>query len=199
MLNLADSEQAVSVLSAAFQDDPTCRWLFNYRSQRYRRRMAKYFRATHEDHMRQQQPALGLWLGGDLVGVAYLRRDRAGLSYRGRLMVLLCTLEGGCLFRAALYKKRVQSRYPSGPSHFLSLLAVQPSHQGRGYGRALLNAAHALADNDAASGGIILETANPRNIPFYEAAGYRTVDTVSVGNVVQTLMERAPAVQPAGV
>jgi GNAT superfamily N-acetyltransferase len=193
MISSADSHQATTVLSAAFHADPTFEWLFNRDSIRYARRLMRFLRAAHEYHLDQQQPALGLWLAGQLIAVAYVRRPYFDLRYAALFRLLSNTFEGGSIFRIALYKERVERHYPTSPHHALFLLAVQPSHQGRGYGRALLQAVHLFAAAEPRFSGITLDTGNPRNIPFYEAAGYRSVATVRFGNVVETVMEYRPS------
>jgi len=50
------------------------------------------------------------------------------------------------------------------------MIGVDPSMQGRGLGRLLLDALGHVADRRAEA--IYLETANPRNVVLYERAGY---------------------------
>jgi len=59
---------------------------------------------------------------------------------------------------------------PDEPYVYVSLLAVRPSHQRGGRGRALLNAA--LADADALGVPVHLTTANPDNLPYYAGFGF---------------------------
>jgi GNAT superfamily N-acetyltransferase len=61
-------------------------------------------------------------------------------------------------------------RRPREAHWYLSLLAVRASSRGQGVGSALL--ANWLGQVDAAEGSAWLETDEPRNLPFYRAAGF---------------------------
>jgi predicted N-acetyltransferase YhbS len=54
----------------------------------------------------------------------------------------------------------------------LDQIAVEPTRQGEGIGRALIE--HGLAMSQAAGQGAYLETGNPRNVAYYERFGFRT-------------------------
>ena len=53
---------------------------------------------------------------------------------------------------------------------YLSIIAIAPEAQGQGLGRLLL--APTLAEADAAGAVCYLETFSPRNLTFYERAGF---------------------------
>jgi ribosomal protein S18 acetylase RimI-like enzyme len=55
---------------------------------------------------------------------------------------------------------------------YLSIVAIAPETQGRGYGARLL--APTLAEADAATAVCYLETFNPRSLRFYERLGFET-------------------------
>ncbi|EPT01389.1 hypothetical protein FOMPIDRAFT_1120465 [Fomitopsis schrenkii] len=59
-------------------------------------------------------------------------------------------------------------------------LAAHPKRQGRGYGKALLNAANAKAD--ALGLTTWLASSNINNTAFYESCGFKTVREFSVGD-----------------
>lgn len=62
-----------------------------------------------------------------------------------------------------------------GPHHHLNMVGVRRSRHGRGLARPLLDAVHALADADPASGGVSLTTETAENVPLYEHFGYRVL------------------------
>lgn len=57
-----------------------------------------------------------------------------------------------------------------GPHWYLVVLGVEPAHQGRGLGRALLQPV--LARADAGGYPVYLETAHARNLEFYDRFGF---------------------------
>lgn len=56
------------------------------------------------------------------------------------------------------------------PHHYLSILGVDPDHQGQGIGGALLRPMLQRADHEGAV--CYLETTRPQNVPFYERHGF---------------------------
>jgi GNAT superfamily N-acetyltransferase len=60
--------------------------------------------------------------------------------------------------------------HPAEPHLFVSMLAVDPAHQRRGVGRALLTAALERADGYGVP--TYLDTAKPENVPYYASFGF---------------------------
>lgn len=68
-----------------------------------------------------------------------------------------------------------QRHHPRRPLHwFLAVLGVDPEHQGRGLGTALVR--HALDRYDQEGTPAYLETTNPANPPFYQRFGFEIRD-----------------------
>lgn len=59
------------------------------------------------------------------------------------------------------------------PHWYLAFLAVDPPHQGGGIGRDLIEPGIAAARHDGFH--VILATANPRTLPFYDRSGFRVI------------------------
>jgi GNAT superfamily N-acetyltransferase len=85
----------------------------------------------------------------------------------------------------------VEKRHPTQPHWYLALLGVDPTRQGHGLGRALLNPVLTRCDETLESA--YLETQKPENLPFYERFGFEVIDEVSVpGSPSVWLMWRDP-------
>jgi GNAT superfamily N-acetyltransferase len=69
--------------------------------------------------------------------------------------------------------------HPREPHWYLPLMGVDPPHQGKGYGSALLR--HALIPCDRDHMLAYLESSNPKNIPLYERHGFELLGTLQVG------------------
>jgi ribosomal protein S18 acetylase RimI-like enzyme len=69
--------------------------------------------------------------------------------------------------------------HPQEPHWFLPFIGVDPSHQGKGYGGALMQ--HALVPCDRDDTLAYLESSNPKNIPLYERHGFELLGTIQVG------------------
>jgi ribosomal protein S18 acetylase RimI-like enzyme len=73
-------------------------------------------------------------------------------------------------------------KYHPKESHwYLPLIGVDPSHQGKGVGSALMKHALAACDRD----GIIayLESSNPRNVSLYERHGFEVIGEIQSGTL----------------
>lgn len=77
------------------------------------------------------------------------------------------------------------------PHRYLTLLGVDPDHQGRGVGGAVL--APGLAEADREGLMCYTETTRPRNAPFYERHGFVVVETGSIAEVPFWTFRREPA------
>jgi len=77
--------------------------------------------------------------------------------------------------RATLAKDAAR---PQSPHYYLSVLGVRPDHQSKGIGAALL--LPTLEESDREKIGSHLETANLRNIPFYERLGFRVKEKIII-------------------
>ena len=69
--------------------------------------------------------------------------------------------------------------HPSEPHWYLPLIGVDPFHQGKGYGAALMQ--HALIPCDRDRTLAYLESTNPKNISLYERHGFELLGTIQVG------------------
>jgi GNAT superfamily N-acetyltransferase len=95
--------------------------------------------------------------------------------------------------REALYMliEQMGRHHPSVPHWYLPFVGVDPVHQGRGLGGVLL--ANILRRCDAERLPAYLESTNPRNVPFYERLGFRSVGRIQAGtSPVIVPMVRAP-------
>jgi GNAT superfamily N-acetyltransferase len=70
--------------------------------------------------------------------------------------------------------------HPPDPCWYLPLIGVDPAHQGRGYGAALLQYALAQCDRDGVPA--YLESSNPRNVSLYARHGFEAIGKIQVGS-----------------
>ncbi|WP_431095423.1 GNAT family N-acetyltransferase [Polaromonas aquatica] len=69
--------------------------------------------------------------------------------------------------------------HPQEPHWYLPFIGVDPFHQGKGCGAALMQ--HALLPCDRDHTLAYLESSNPKNIPLYERQGFELLGTIQVG------------------
>ena len=84
------------------------------------------------------------------------------------------------------------------PNHYLDMIGVRRSHQGRGLARILLEAVHEHAAADERSTGVSLTTEQPANVQLYEHFGYRLRGHARVDDGLETwtLFREKPAAPP---
>jgi ribosomal protein S18 acetylase RimI-like enzyme len=70
--------------------------------------------------------------------------------------------------------------HPEEPHWYLPQIAVDPMHQGRGYGSALMR--HALLACDGDKKLAYLESSNPRNLSLYIRHGFELMGTIQVAD-----------------
>ncbi len=67
------------------------------------------------------------------------------------------------------------------PHRYLTILGVDPEHQGRGIGGAVL--APGLAEADRTGVACYTETTRARNVPFYERHGFVVIESGQIADV----------------
>jgi ribosomal protein S18 acetylase RimI-like enzyme len=153
---MTDCETAVSVLVAAFADDPVLRWLVPHpgggsEADLLFRPLVQASATQGELAVSVDGTAVAVWLrvGAHPDGVE-------GSPVPERLRVFLTLTE---------------ERHPKGREHlYLPFLGVLPGAQGRGRGGALLRDRLARADVDRVPAYV--EASSPRNRPLYERHGF---------------------------
>ena len=70
--------------------------------------------------------------------------------------------------------------HPGEPHWYLALIGVDPAHQGKGHGDALM--AYALKRCDRDQVPAYLESSNPRNVSLYRRHGFEPVGAIQAGS-----------------
>ena len=181
-----EEARLLAILTAAFVEDPTVRWLFPEQTS-YLAHFPLLARALGGAaielgtawHMKGQ-PACMLWLP---PGIAPEEQPLMEVIEKGiparRHAEVFSVLEA------------VDAAQPTEPHWYLPLIGVDPSCQGRGLGSALLRAALRVCDRDGMPA--YLEASSASSIPLYERHGFRRLTPVRVGSCpIITPMWREP-------
>jgi len=166
-----------SVLGRSFVVEPMMRWSLGDHGD-----IAERF-TTHFAHSLEGLLPLGMvWEAGDAYGAAiWFPPDGAEVwqevqSHDVRVEDL--TRDGGR--RYSEFWGWVASMLSDEPLWHLDSVGVEPEARGRGIGSELIERGLALALADRV--GAVLETGNPRNVPYYETFGFRVVDEAEAPN-----------------
>ena len=81
---------------------------------------------------------------------------------------------GGAIF------EQMAKYHPDEVHWYLPLIGVDPAHQRRGHGDALMR--YALEQIDREKVAAYLESSNPRNLSLYRRHGFEELGTIQVGS-----------------
>ena len=76
--------------------------------------------------------------------------------------------------------EQMDALHPQEAHWHLPLIGVDPAHQGKGIGSALLS--HILNACDGQNVSAYLEATNPRNVPLYKRHGFEVVGSIQVAD-----------------
>ena len=166
--------QSIDVIILAFSSDPVVRWFYPDAHQ-YLTNFPAFVRgfggrAFDNGTAYYVDGFMGaaLWLPPDVHpdedGVVELIERTVSEKAREDLLAIL---------------EQLGNFHPSEPHWYLPLIGVDPAHQGKGHGSALLK--HALIPCDKENKFAYLESTNPANIPLYERYGFELVGNLEVG------------------
>ena len=177
--------QIIDAIAMAFAADPFVRWIYPDPNQYLSniREMLIRFGGKAFDHGTAYYVdgfvGAALWLPPDI------HPDEEALGEH-----MQRTISESILEDAFSVLEQMEHCHPTDPHWYLPLLAVDPVHQGNGYGSALLKDAIAKFDTD----GMIayLESSNPRNISLYKRHGFEIITEIQAGTTPVTPMVRKP-------
>jgi len=177
----ANAPRAFAALTLDFSTDPVCRWCWPDPAVhlRFFPRFARAFGGGAFDcgtaYVDADVRGAALWLPPgaepDEAALMEIIDDSLRAERRATLLALL---------------ERMGEHHPKEEHWYLPLIGVEPMMQGRGLGQTLM--LPALARCDASGVPAYLESTNPKNVPFYERLGFRTMGRIEIG--------ACPAIEP---
>lgn len=170
-----EEDRAIATLVLAFAADPATRWTWP-ESRQYLAAMPTFVRAfggnafEHDGaHCTPDYTGVALWLPpgvhADVERIGELMESTASPSAREA---------GSAIF------EQMATYHPQEPHWYLPLIGVDPAHQGKGHGDALM--AYALDRCDRDGLPAYLESSNPRNISLYRRHGFEPIGSVQAGS-----------------
>jgi ribosomal protein S18 acetylase RimI-like enzyme len=171
----ADAERCLAALTLAFSGDPPCRWAWPD-AQQYLEAfpiLARAFGGGAIDHGTAHYyegfSGVALWLppgvAPDEEFLVKAIEDTVADERKGAMLSMF---------------EQMDALHPREPHWHLPLLGVDPAHQRKGIGSALLS--HVLNMCDAQKVSAYLEATSPRNVPLYERHGFEKVGSIEVAD-----------------
>lgn len=170
-------DQASEVLGRAFHNDQGLEYLVPNEAKRARlipsfvNRVVHYCLLYGEVYTTLAVEGVACWLPPDRPKPTHIRMLRTGLL-TGSLKFGWTGLRK--LIDIANHIEKVHRQSVPGPHWYLWWLGVEPEHQGKGIGGALMRPI--LASADAEGLPCYLETDNEMNVPFYRKHGFEVVN-----------------------
>lgn len=172
----ADVPRLVRVLADAFERDPVYEWLVPLGARRDARLCGLFelilqhlSDSFHETFCTEDASAIALWLRPGMHKVPLIRQARLLPAFSAVMGVR--NIPRG--LRLMGHMDALHARLAPEPHFYLSILGVAPQQQGRGLGGTLLEPMLERCQRERLR--VYLETAQTKNVPFYERHGFRVL------------------------
>jgi ribosomal protein S18 acetylase RimI-like enzyme len=171
----ADEVPVIDTIVLAFAADPVARWVWAD-GHRYVTSMPPLTKAFGG----RAFSAGGAHASGDCAGAALwlppgVTPDEEALGH-----VINQTVPAEIRDDVTAVFEQMAGCHPNGPHWYLPMIGVDPAHQGRGHGDALLRYALERCDRDHVPA--YLESTSLRNAALYKRHGFEALGTIQVGS-----------------
>lgn len=183
---MADTSELRSIIARAFVNDPTMTWMFPNPAHRLDSVAAwlGIFVESYVDYGNVEVvDESGVPVGVSLWHSPDQELEFPALPTRMGLLAALTDDDHANSLREAFHE--MSKVAPEAPSAYIYIMAVDPDHQGRGFGTALLK--KILSHIEESQTPAHLETTNPANVPFYESFGFRVSGQLELASGGPTL------------
>ena len=182
----AEQDTAIRAIVEGFSADPAARWMYPDSQQYWQHfpSFVKAFAGAAFDHgsadLVDGYLAAALWLPPGI------HPDEEAMGKLIRSTVPEVDQEN--VF--ALFEQ-MDRYHPAEPHWYLPMIGVDPAHQGKGFGSALLQ--HGLTQCDREDKLAYLESTTPSSVRLYQRHGFELLGTIQVGSSPQLFpMVRKP-------
>jgi len=169
-----DEVRAIDAVVLGFVADPMTRWVWP-RSHQYLAAMPRFIRAFGGP---------GFACGGglctsDFVGAALWLPPGVHPDEERLNELMEGTASPAAQGAGPAIFKQMATYHPKEPHWYLPLIGVDPAHQNKGHGDALMRYALERCDRDKLPA--YLESTNPRNVSLYRRHGFEALGTIQAG------------------
>ena len=202
LLTETQIHDAAHALARAFHDDPVCQYMIPDEQERAERMPEGFIIFATYAHLAGEAwvtagevQGAALWFPPEHTEMNSEHMETAGFQVLPSKMG-----EGPTerLFQFLGHMDEFRERDMAQPHWYLMILGVDPPVQSKGIGSALLQAVFDRADRAGVC--CYLETAQPRNVPFYRKRGFEIVveDIEPVSNIKFWTFKRQPGTSNKG-
>jgi ribosomal protein S18 acetylase RimI-like enzyme len=171
----AEEARAIDTVVLAFAADPVARWSWPL-AQAYLTSMPRLVSAFGGRAFENGSAySVGAFAGVALWIPPGVHPDEEMLA-----QIVQTTVESAIQEEVFAVFEQMAKYHPAERHWYLPLIGVDPAHQGRGYGDALMTYALQRCDRDHTPA--YLESTNPRNISLYRRHGFEALGRIQVGS-----------------
>lgn len=190
--DVARLPELARILGRAFADYPVARAAFGNAAGSPQDWFTRMGQTAMENRLIMEMPVFAAYRDGEPLGVAVLsahdRRTPPELSARFDDLMAEAGPDAQSFFEEFI--KVVDGISPTDPHVWLAILGVDPSAQGLGIGRHLIEATMEFARDAGGYVGVALDTEDTKNVGIYERCGFRVVGESAVGSMPVFVMWR---------
>lgn len=190
-------EEVVAALCDAFRDYPVMRFILKDAGEHYDELLPQLIGYFTDSRFSRNWPVLGVECEGTLVAAANVSPPQsvpAPPALEERYAALCRSIGDAAVERFGRFAEACGRLEPKEPHYSLGMVGVRSEHHGRGYGRSLLDAVHALSDSDSTSRGVALSTETPENLSLYQHFGYEILGEERIDELTTWALYRRSAV-----
>ena len=175
---LADADLIKRILLVSFKNDPHVNWLLEESKNKFKLNLLVDY-VVHqtlrkgEIYLSDHNNAVALW--------DFERNEKMSFHYIWRNLAFLIRIGIKSVIRIVKSETHVHNNFRKYPCYcHLSMIGVLPEAQGKGLASALMNPM--IQRMKEKSIPVFLETANPRNVDIYKKKGFKTFETLTIGD-----------------
>ncbi|UKN02825.1 GNAT family N-acetyltransferase [Paracrocinitomix mangrovi] len=166
----ADKELCLKILKDTFHNSYSARYVIKQDQKKDQRFQYLLEYSWQKALMRGE-----VWLNDDKSACAiWLNSSKSAFSMKALWLDLNLVFKSVGFRRIPKILKRqkaIKKTQPTSAHYYLWYLGVDPSIQGKGTGSSFMK--ELLQQADINNMQVVLETANPKNLPFYERLGFK--------------------------
>ena len=181
---LADVDLIKRILLVSFKNDPHVNWLLEESKNKLKLNLLIDY-VVHqtlrkgEIYLSDENNAVALW--------DFERNEKMSFHSIWRNLAFLIRIGIKSVVRILKSEAHVRTNFHKYPRYcHLYMIGVLPEAQGKGLASALMNPM--IQRMKEVSIPVFLETANPRNVDIYKKKGFKTFETLAIGDHKLSLM-----------
>jgi GNAT superfamily N-acetyltransferase len=190
--DVARLPELARILGRAFADYPVARAAFGNASGSPQEWFTRMGQTALENRLKMEMPVFAADRDSEPVGVAVVsasdRRTPPELSARFDELTAEAGHDTQAFFQEFI--KVVDAISPTDPHVWLAILGVDPSAQGTGVGRQLIETTVQFARDSGTYTGVALDTEDAKNVEIYQRCGFRLIGESAVGSMPVFVMWR---------